>query len=188
MRANFMVYRDLDDPWLTTFRAAPVESLRAAMPGLAPITGPFEVGGVLKIRPADLYFTRGHLQPGVVLVGDAFATSCPAAGTGTGKVFTDVERLCNVHIPAWLATPGMGTEKIAAFYTDPVKQAYDRFSIEKARRLKSTSIDPSLRWKMRRFVRFAGRYALGLTRRARAAAPPLSTTVPGAIGGLHKTS
>jgi 2-polyprenyl-6-methoxyphenol hydroxylase-like FAD-dependent oxidoreductase len=188
MRANFMVYRDLDDPWLTAFRAAPVESLRAAMPGLAPITGPFEVGGTLKIRPADLYFTRGHLQPGVVLVGDAFATSCPAAGTGTGKVFTDVERLCNVHIPAWLATPGMGTEKIAAFYTDPVKQAYDSFSIGKARSLRSTSIDPGLRWKMRRFVRFAGRYALGLTRRAHAAAPPLSTTVPGAIGGLHKTS
>ena len=60
-------------------------------------------------------------QAGVVLVGDAFATSCPAAGTGTGKVFTDVERLCNVHIPRWLATPGMGADKIAAFYDDPVK-------------------------------------------------------------------
>jgi 2-polyprenyl-6-methoxyphenol hydroxylase-like FAD-dependent oxidoreductase len=188
MRANFMVYRDLDDPWLTAFRAAPVETLRTAMPGLTPITGPFEIGGALRIRPADLYFTRGHLQPGVVLVGDAFATSCPAGGTGTGKVFTDVERLCNVHIPAWLATPGMGTEKIAAFYTDPVKQAYDRFSIDKARNLKATSIDPGLRWKARRFVRFAGRYALGLTRRAHAAAPPLSAAVPGTVGGLHKTS
>ena len=53
-----------------------------------------------------------HVQPGFVLVGDAFATSCPAAGTGTNKVFTDVERLCNVYIPRWLATPGMGREKI----------------------------------------------------------------------------
>ena len=43
-----------------------------------------------------------YLQPGIVLVGDAFSTSCPAAGTGTTKVFTDVERLCNVYIPHWL--------------------------------------------------------------------------------------
>jgi hypothetical protein len=183
-----MVYRDLDDPWLTRMREAPEETLRAGMPGLAAITGPFAVGGPLKIRPADLYFTRGHLQPGVVLVGDAFATSCPAAGTGTGKVFTDVERLCNVHIPAWLATPGMGTEKIAAFYTDPIKQAYDRFSIDKARSLRSTSIDPGLRWKARRFIRFAGRYALGAMHHARAARPLPAATDHGNIGGLPKTS
>jgi 2-polyprenyl-6-methoxyphenol hydroxylase-like FAD-dependent oxidoreductase len=39
------------------------------------------------------------VQPGLVLVGDAFSTSCRAAGTGCDKVFTDVERLCNVYIP-----------------------------------------------------------------------------------------
>ena len=82
----------------------------------------------VKIRPADLYVTEGHLQPGVVLVGDAFSTSCPAAGTGTDKVFTDVERLCNVHIPAWLAATGMDADKIAAFYDDPVKTACDAWS------------------------------------------------------------
>jgi 2-polyprenyl-6-methoxyphenol hydroxylase-like FAD-dependent oxidoreductase len=188
MRANFMVYRDLADPWLKRFREAPAETLIAGMPRLAPLLGAFEITGAVKIRPADLYVTRGYLQPGLAVVGDAFATSCPAAGTGTGKVFTDVERLCNVHIPAWLATPGMGTEKIAAFYTDPVKQAYDRFSIDKARSLRSMSIDPGLRWKTRRFVRFAGRYALGTLRRARAAARPLPAAERGNIGGLPKTS
>ena len=45
-------------------------------------------------------------KAGVVLIGDAFATSCPAAGTGARKVLTDVERLCNVYVPKWLATPG----------------------------------------------------------------------------------
>ena len=50
-----------------------------------------------------------------MVVGDAFATSCPAAGTGTDKVFTDVERLCNHYIPLWLKTPGMATAKISAF-------------------------------------------------------------------------
>ena len=83
------------------------------MPALRKLTGEAEVVGPVKIRPADLYVTRGHVQPGVVLVGDAFATSCPAAGTGTSKVFTDVERLCNVYIPQWFASEGMGADKIA---------------------------------------------------------------------------
>ena len=68
----------------------------------------------------------------MVLVGDAFETTCPVTGTGTDKVFTDVERLCNIHIPAWLATDGMGVDKIAAFYDDPVKQACDAWSAAKA--------------------------------------------------------
>ena len=99
MRANFMVYRDMNDPWLSEMRHRPTETLFALMPALRKLTGEAEVVSPVKIRPADLYVTRGHVQPGVVLVGDAFATSCPAAGTGTSKVFTDVERLCNEYIP-----------------------------------------------------------------------------------------
>ena len=75
-----------------------------------------------KIRPVDLYVTKGYRQNGVVLVGDAFSSSCPAAGTGARKALVDVERLCNVHIPQWLATPGMRDSKIASFYADPVKR------------------------------------------------------------------
>jgi 2-polyprenyl-6-methoxyphenol hydroxylase-like FAD-dependent oxidoreductase len=104
----------------------------------------------VQIRPADLYVTTGLRRAGIVLVGDAFATSCPAAGTGTGKVFNDVERLCNVHVPRWLATQGMGTEKIAAFYDDPVKTAYDEHSAEKAFDLRALTIDPSLVWSAQR--------------------------------------
>ena len=81
--------------------------MNASLPRLRRITGEFEIAGDVKIRPADLYVSSGHRQPGIVLVGDAFETSCPVTGTGTDKVFTDVERLCNVHIPDWLATDGM---------------------------------------------------------------------------------
>ena len=35
----------------------------------------------------------------------------------------DVQRLCNAYIPAWLATGGMGADKISQFYDDPVKRA-----------------------------------------------------------------
>ncbi len=90
--------------------------------------GDFTVPSFVQIRPVDLYVTKGYRQSGVVLVGDAFSSSCPAAGTGARKVLVDVERLCNVHIPRWLATPGMGEAKIAAFYDDPVKLACDALS------------------------------------------------------------
>lgn len=132
MRANLMLYRSLDDPWFKQLRDTPEAALQALMPRLANITGEFKVVGPVKVRPADLYVAEGHRQPGVVLIGDAFSTSCPAAGTGTDKVFTDVERLCNVHIPNWLATPGMAQDKIEAFYDDPVKTACDRWSEAKA--------------------------------------------------------
>jgi len=100
----------------------------------------------------------------VVLVGDAFATSCPAAGTGARKVLVDVERLCNVHIPRWLATPGMGEEKIVEFYDDPVKQASDAYSTEKAYGLRSFSIDPSLQWSARRWAKFVLHWGKGALR------------------------
>lgn len=164
MRANLCVYRDMDDPWLKQFREAPRATLVTLMPGLARITGGYDVAGAVKIRPADLYVTAGWRKPGVVLVGDAFSTSCPAAGTGTGKVFTDVERLCNIYIPQWFATRGMGAEKIAAFYDDPVKRAYDAHSAHKAFHLRSLTIDPGLAWTARRWARFAARAASGMMR------------------------
>jgi 2-polyprenyl-6-methoxyphenol hydroxylase-like FAD-dependent oxidoreductase len=138
----------------------------AGMPGLGHLLGRTEVVGPVKIRPADLYVMRNHLQPGVVLVGDAFASTCPAAGTGADKVFTDVERLCNVHVPRWMASPGMGIDRIAAFYADPVKVACDRYSFEKAFSLRSLSTEESLPWTARRWVRFAGRMAMGSVRRS----------------------
>lgn len=57
--------------------------------------------------------TLNYQQPGVVLIGDAFATSRPATGTGISKAFGDVDLLVNRHFPNWLATPGMAAEKIA---------------------------------------------------------------------------
>ena len=102
MRANIMVYRDMTDPWLQRFKQAPEATMLALMPGLQRMMGDFKVNGPVKIRPADLCVTDGYRQPVLALAGDAFSTSCPAAGTGTTKVFTDVERLCNFYVPHWL--------------------------------------------------------------------------------------
>jgi 2-polyprenyl-6-methoxyphenol hydroxylase-like FAD-dependent oxidoreductase len=167
MRANLFVYRQMDDPWLQDIRRAPTETLNAGLPRLRRITGEFEIVGDINIRPADLHVTSGYRQPGVVLVGDAFETTCPVTGTGTDKVFTDVERLCNVHIPNWLATEGMGADKIAAFYDDPVKTACDAWSAAKAYSFRSVSIDNELYWRAQRWARFVAWFGQGLLRRLR---------------------
>jgi 2-polyprenyl-6-methoxyphenol hydroxylase-like FAD-dependent oxidoreductase len=165
MRANLFVYREFDDPWLREFRRAPVETLTAALPRLKRITGLFDVTGDIKIRPVDLCANTGYRRAGVVLVGDAFETTCPVSGTGTDKVFTDVERLCNVHIPAWLATDGMDEAKIAAFYDDPVKRACDDWAMEKAYSFRAVSIDPDFYWALARWARFLAWFGRGLWRR-----------------------
>jgi 2-polyprenyl-6-methoxyphenol hydroxylase-like FAD-dependent oxidoreductase len=165
MRANLFVYRTMDDPWLREFRNNPQETLYALMPGLRKLMGDFQVEGPVQIRPIDLYVTSGYRQPGIVLVGDAFSTSCPAAGNGARKVLNDVERLCNGYVAGWLATPGMGLDKIGQFYDDRVKQASDDFSLAKAYSLRSFSIDPRLPWHARRWAKFLLQYGRWTFRR-----------------------
>ncbi len=166
MRANLFVYRDVADPWVRQFRTAPTDALRAALPGLARMLGAVEVASPAIARPADLYAAGNVRQPGFVLIGDAFATSCPAAGTGTGKVLTDVERLCAVYIPEWFRTDGMGAEKTAAFYDDPVKARSDLDSRLAAFHLRALSTEPGALWRARRAARFWGRLGKGVARRA----------------------
>jgi len=171
MRANLFLYREPDDPWLTEFRNAPTETLHANMPGLRGIIGDYQVTGKVAIRGIDLYVSRGVEKPGVVLVGDAYSTSCPAAGTGTLKVFTDVERLCNVHVPHWLSTPGMGADKIAAFYADPVKAECEAHCIAKAHALKEVSIGTGPVAAARRRIKFVGQTCRGALRQLRGPQP-----------------
>jgi 2-polyprenyl-6-methoxyphenol hydroxylase-like FAD-dependent oxidoreductase len=183
MRANLMVYREMTDPWLQRFKQAPEETMRALMPGLQRMMGDFRVSGPVKIRPADLFVTDGYLQPGIVLAGDAFSTSCPAAGTGTTKVFMDVGRLCNVYIPQWLATDGMDQRKIAEFYGDPEKMACEARCLAKAYHLRSLSTENGPSWRAQRWARFFARLSLGLSRSIRkrlsAGSSPQTPAQPG---------
>jgi 2-polyprenyl-6-methoxyphenol hydroxylase-like FAD-dependent oxidoreductase len=152
MRVNLFVYREMRDPWLREFQRAPEATLLSSMPGLGRFVGQLRVVSEIHMRPVDLYITHGCRQAGVVLVGDAFSTSCPAAGTGIGKVFTDVERLCNVYIPRWLASEGMDADKIGSFYDDPVKIASDADSASRAYYVRSLALDNRLRWRLRRIA------------------------------------
>jgi 2-polyprenyl-6-methoxyphenol hydroxylase-like FAD-dependent oxidoreductase len=166
-RGNLFLYRDMSDPLLRALRNEPREALLSLIPELERVTGRIQIDGFVKIRPVDLCRMRNPLRDGVVLIGDAFATSCPAAGTGTNKVLTDVERLCNLYIPRWLAEAGMSAGKIKEFYDDPAKIETDAQSEAKAFFLRSLSIDTGLIWEVRRQTRRIGHAVVGTLRRAR---------------------
>ena len=157
---------------LNSLRDDPKKTLLGLWPKLDRVTGAFVAENV-RIRPIDLYVTEGYRQPGIVLVGDAFATACPAVGVGANKVLTDIERLCNVHIPRWLASPGMGAEKLASFYADPIKRACDESSAARAFYLRSLSTDEGLAWRARRWTRFGVQVGASALRRASALAATL---------------
>jgi 2-polyprenyl-6-methoxyphenol hydroxylase-like FAD-dependent oxidoreductase len=150
MRANLFTFLDHQDPWPRALRRAPKETLLTAMPGLARYLGDFQVIDAVENWIMDLYVTENVRRDGVVLAGDAFQTSCPAAGTGVSRLLSDLDRLCHVHVPRWLATPGMGAEKIAQFYDDPVKQAADARSASLAHYRRALTIETGLRWTLHR--------------------------------------
>lgn len=164
-RANLFVYRDMDDTWLQQIRETPAETLNLALPNLRRTIGEFEIPSSVQIRPATLYVTTNREQDGIVLVGDAAGTSCPSAGTGLNKVFTDVERLCSAYIPSWLATDGMSAEKISAFYADPAKTQCDAESLNRAFLAKRVATENGLRWRTRRALRYVAQRAVGSWRR-----------------------
>jgi 2-polyprenyl-6-methoxyphenol hydroxylase-like FAD-dependent oxidoreductase len=150
MRANLFCYRGHDGSWARAFRDRPRETLFETLPGLQKLLGDIDVVGKVKIRMTDLYAVENHCREGVVLIGDAFQSTCPAAGNGVTRVLTDVGRLCSVHVPRWLDTPGMGAEKISQFYADPVKQACDARCARIAEYGRSFATSAGVIWHARR--------------------------------------
>lgn len=162
LRANLFTNLDHRDPWIRELRRNPSTRLWDAMPGLAAYLEPGDPIDTLQNWVMNLTTAENVHQDGIVLIGDAYQTSCPATGMGVTRLLTDVDRLCNVHIPQWLATPGMGKEKIATFYSDPTKRDVDAQAIRMAYFRRSLTIDRSLRWKFRRQEHFVRRRVAAL--------------------------
>ncbi len=179
MRANLFCYRDPGEPWVAALRADPEASVRELMPGLADHCPDLAIAGPVEVRPISLSRAEGVERDGVVLVGDAFQTACPVPGTGIGKLLTDIDRLAHVHIPAWLATSGMGRDKIAAFYADPVKCACDAQSLRSSHYARSLAVEPGLPWQARRLRNRLARTAIRTTTEmAHAVAASVSAILP----------
>lgn len=157
MRANLFMFRDPTDPIMRELRREPEATVLRLLPGLRPYLGDFRVTDKVQNWVMDLTVVEGHLQPGVVLIGDAFQTNCPAAGTGVARLLVDVDRLCTEYVPRWLATPGMGAEKISQFYSDPDKLAADQRSLKMAHFRRALTSRNDIGWDVRRRLHFLRR-------------------------------
>ena len=149
IRANLFLYRDIRDPWTMAFKADPAGMLRKVLPGVDRFLGEFSVPGRVQLRVNDLHGVGNHVRDGVVLIGDAFQTSCPAAGTGITRLLSDIERLL-VYVPGWLSSPGMEAAKIADFYADPGKTACDAHALHVANYMRAAATEGGLRWSLHR--------------------------------------
>ncbi|WP_441235154.1 FAD-dependent oxidoreductase [Bradyrhizobium sp. 930_D9_N1_4] len=157
MRANLFMFRDPADPIMRELRREPEATVLRLLPGLRSYLGDFHVTDKVQNWVMDLTVVEGHLQPGLVLIGDAFQTNCPAAGTGVARLLVDVDRLCTEYAPRWLATPGMSAEKIAQFYSDPDKLAADQRSLKMAHFRQALTSRDDLGWDVRRRLHFLRR-------------------------------
>ncbi|RWB77215.1 MAG: FAD-dependent monooxygenase [Mesorhizobium sp.] len=172
LRANMFVYRTVADPWVRAFRENPQKMLQDLMPEIAQRCGNFAVASEVEVRQVSLTTTRGHRRDGVVFIGDAFATTCPAQGDGINRVLTDVDCLSSTHIPAWLETPGMAADKICAFYDDPIKVAADTRALRASIYAKRITTETGLEWRLRRLRNNTARQLMVFSRRIREAGRP----------------
>jgi 2-polyprenyl-6-methoxyphenol hydroxylase-like FAD-dependent oxidoreductase len=181
LRANLFCYRDIHEPWTREFRHQPREMLLDVMPGLRRFLGDFRVSGKVRIRTNHLNTADDYRRNGLVLIGDAFQTSCPAAGSGIGRLLTDVDRLCNEHLPRWLAEGDASTRRIAEFYDDPVKRACDAEASRIAEYRRSITTDTGLSWRLHRVSVHAYRTMRGrlsnMGRNGRNADAPMAPTL-----------
>jgi 2-polyprenyl-6-methoxyphenol hydroxylase-like FAD-dependent oxidoreductase len=159
LRANLFAFLDHRDPWVKQLRTSPTETLAATLPGLARLAGPLEVTSKVQNWIMDIGVARNVRQAGAVLIGDAYQTSCPAAGTGVSRLLTDIESLLE-HVRDWFDTPGMAASKIAGFYDDADKQAMDAHALGLADYRRNFTIDTSLGWQARRQVQYLERAVL----------------------------
>lgn len=160
MRANLFVFRSANDPWVREFVYEPGPMLRRNLPKLTRVTGEYRVTSKVEVGRVDLYTMDSDPRPGVVLMGDAFQSACPATGMGLDKVLTDVDALSECA-PRWLATPGMSADKVADFYNHPRKRDLDSRALQRAQDHRRLAIDPSPRWRIHRFLLHAKWQLLG---------------------------
>ena len=148
-RANLFMYAQPTDRLVHELQANPDSSLHKLMPGLEAVLGAFSASGRPVKRLNDIWVSQ-PASPGVVVIGDAFQTPCPSAGTGINRLVNDVDLLCHVHIPAWLNDGDTSAARLLEFYRDPAKVQVDRQALHDAEYRRAVSTRTSLRWQVHR--------------------------------------
>jgi len=174
MRVNLFSYLAPTHPWFRQLARQPRATLDRAIPGATALIGDWTVASKVESHAIALYHVDPPGRDGVVLIGDASQSVCPATGTGLSKVLTDVEVLCRTWLPKWLATPGMQASKIAEYYADERKIAVDRDSLANAEYRRRFSTDDSWRWRIHRQRSYLEMRWSGLTANRDHGAPTLA--------------
>jgi 2-polyprenyl-6-methoxyphenol hydroxylase-like FAD-dependent oxidoreductase len=130
MRGNLFMFTNIRDPRLTALRERGAEGLFELLPGLRSWLHDCGWVGDVSLFPVELSRYENGVRDGIVVVGDAFRTSCPSVGSGLSCALMDVVCLRSLFSD-WLQTPGMDATKIATFYNAPRKKLRD----ESAQRL-----------------------------------------------------
>ena len=150
MRVNLFAYLEATDHWALALRKEPRLAMERAFPWLTRLLGDYRVTTKIETRMIDLYVADAQPLDGVVMIGDALQSVCPATGTGLSKVLTDVVLLCEEYVPNWLSTD-LPASAIEQFYRDPRKRACDWNSLRAAHYRRRLSTDRSpLGWLQRR--------------------------------------
>jgi 2-polyprenyl-6-methoxyphenol hydroxylase-like FAD-dependent oxidoreductase len=152
MRVNIFCYPDDQRHWAAMFRHDPLSGLFRIAPGVERYIGRAAVVGPIGLRGTDIYCVPDRHRDGVVLVGEASRSTCPATGAGALCVLNDVERLVDAHIPAWFLRKEMSADLLSSFYQDPVKNALDAHATRVGRNLRQMSVDDGLASNFRRAV------------------------------------
>jgi len=148
-RANLFGYVGPRDPATRALSRTPDEALREYFPRLSRQVGRCTATSRVEAQVIDLYTVPGPVRDGLLLVGDAHQSVCPATGTGLSKVLTDV-LVAAERIPRWLETPGMVASKLRDYYEDARKRSCDEQSLTWAEHRRNISTRTSLRWRIHR--------------------------------------
>lgn len=152
LRGNLFLYRETTDEWVRLFRVYPGSFLDDRFPGLKHVIGRYGVGDHVQVRPVSLYQATELAQPGVVVIGGAYQSSCPAVGSGIGRIATDIDLLCNVYIPLWLRhdNTALDWDTFRGFYNDPIKVSVDKEALRAAEYRRKLATETSVPWKLHR--------------------------------------
>jgi 2-polyprenyl-6-methoxyphenol hydroxylase-like FAD-dependent oxidoreductase len=152
VRANLFAYHEPQSDWNREMRLNAVATLDRTFSGMRKVLGDYDVVGRVEGASIELWTTDTHPDPGIVLIGDAYQSVCPATGTGLSKVLTDVHVLAS-EAADWFRTPGMSAAKLATYYDSAEKQSSDLRSLQSAAYSKRLATDGSLRFRLLRLRR-----------------------------------
>ncbi|TXI12149.1 MAG: FAD-dependent monooxygenase [Rhizobium sp.] len=158
-RANLFLFRDPRDPWVKSLLEHPRRALDTVFPSLAETFGDFEIGSRIDSWLTDMAAAENCRQDGVVLIGDAYMTSCPATGLGVSRLLTEIERLCIDYAPQWMMEASIDRTRIAAYYDDAEKRDMDARALRMGDHHFGLATGADMHWRMRRQLHFMQRRA-----------------------------